>query len=199
MLGEDGPAPLHQGAQQFGARSLRQMIGDGAIGYVVRRLRLRRRAEGGWHVAAVDEDVAVADAGMELKPAAGDRAAESRVDCLDQRAAVLAGDVAGREVAHLPVLDRHEIAADGPVVGAEGNAHRGRFERRAAGVDLRADRSRTGSAWPRRWPESATAARCWTGRRRRCGRCGPCSACGRPATASCRPESLAARRHSRRE
>ncbi len=135
MVGEDGPAPLHQVAQQIAARPLRQMVGDRLVRDVVRRLRLRVGGEGGRLVGSENEDIAVADAAVEFEPAAGDGSAERGVDGLDERPAFLAGDVAGREVAHLAVLDVDEVAADRPVVGAERNAHRRGFERRPAGVD----------------------------------------------------------------
>jgi hypothetical protein len=72
---------------------------------------------------------------MKFEPPAWDGAAERGADGFDERSAFLAGDMASREVAHLAVFDVHQIAADRPVIRPQGNAHRGRFERRAAGVD----------------------------------------------------------------
>ena len=114
MIGKNGAAALHQVAQQVAARSLGQMVGDRLIGNVVRRLRLRFGGERGGFIRSIDEDVAIADAGMELQPAAGDGAAECGADGFDERSAFFAGDVAGREVAHLAVFDVDEIAADRP-------------------------------------------------------------------------------------
>ena len=101
----DGPAALHQLAQQSLPGPCGRWSAMGRSGNVVRRLRLRVGGEGGRLVGSKDEDVAIADAGVELEPAAGDGSAERRLDGLDQRPALLAGDVAGREVAHLAVLD----------------------------------------------------------------------------------------------
>ena len=67
---QDRPAALHQVAQQVAARPLRQVVGDRPVGNVVRRLRLAsRRRTGPAPSAAIDEDVAIADAGMEFEPA----------------------------------------------------------------------------------------------------------------------------------
>ena len=89
------------------------------------------------------ENVAIADARVEFKVHAdveagllrNKGAAQFLVDGRHQRPAVLRADVAGREVAHLLVLDVDQIATHRPVIGAEFQAHRGAFERRPTGVD----------------------------------------------------------------
>ena len=152
---QDGPTAFHEVAQQVTPRPLRQMVGDRLVRDVVRRLRLRVGGERRGFFRSENENIAVADAGMEFQSAAWDGAAERGVNGLDKRPAFFAGDVAGREVAHLAVLDMDEVAADGPVVGAERNAHRGGFERRPAGVDGEGVVAEQAEAWPRRWPASA--------------------------------------------
>jgi hypothetical protein len=139
MIGEQCPAARHQQIQEVGARSARQVAGDRLIGNIVGRLRLgvvRKRSV----AAAVDEDVAVADAGMKFErpfePAEADGAAEVRLECLDEFLAVVVRDVPGGEVAHLLAVDVNEIAANRPIALAERNAHRRRFERRPARVDF---------------------------------------------------------------
>ena len=56
------------------------------------------------------------------------------LDRLDQRPAFFAGDVPGGEVGEAPAADGHEVAAHGPVVGPERDAHRRGLQRRSAGV-----------------------------------------------------------------
>ena len=111
------------------------MADDGFVRDVVRRLRFRVGGERSGLIRSKNEDIAIADAGMKFEATAGDGTAERGADGFDERPAFLAGDVAGREVAHLPVFDAYQIATDGPVVRAEGNAHRSGFKRRPAGVD----------------------------------------------------------------
>ena len=106
MVGEHGPASLHQVAQQVAARPLGQMVGDRLVGNVVRRLRLRVGGERGRLVGSENEDIAITDAGMELQPAAAAMGPPSAAWTASiERPALLAGDVAGREVAHLAVFD----------------------------------------------------------------------------------------------
>src|SRR5260370_38502118 len=113
------------------------MVGQGAVGDVVGRLGARGGAEGsGLAGGPVDEDVTVTDAGVELQaPAVRQRAAEGGVQGLDEGPALLAGDVAGGEVAHGAVGDVDGGAAGGPVVGAEADGPRRRFQRGAAAVN----------------------------------------------------------------
>ena len=80
-------------------------VGDGLVREVARLAGL----------SAIDHQVAIADPGMELDVGP----AQARLDGLDQRAAFLARDMPGREIGQPAVVDRHEIAADGPVVGAQ--------------------------------------------------------------------------------
>ncbi len=59
------------------------------------------------------------------------------VDRLDDRMALFAGDVSGREVDHGPVVaDGHEVASEGDLVAGQLDPHRGRLDRRPAGVEL---------------------------------------------------------------
>src|SRR5262245_45578677 len=110
MVSEDRFASLHQVAEQLAAGAGREMIDSRLFGDSVRWLGLRRRGER--RGSAMHEDVAIADAGMEFEAIA----AELRLNGLDERAAVLVGDVAGGEVAHQAVFDGDEIAPNGPVV-----------------------------------------------------------------------------------
>ena len=78
MIAQDRPALLHQIAQQTRARPLRQMVRDRLVRDIVRRLRLRARRERSIS-AAIDQNIAIADARMKLESAlqafAADRAA----------------------------------------------------------------------------------------------------------------------------
>src|SRR5438094_345965 len=115
----------------------RQILGDGTIRDVVRRLCPRgciKRYAGTSSRPATDEQVAILHAGVKLE---AHRVATRGLHGLDEWPAFLAGDVSGGEVAHFLVLDRDEVAADGPVTGAQGNAHCGGLQGRAAGVDLK--------------------------------------------------------------
>ena len=64
-------------------------------------------------------------------------AAEFLLQRVDQFLAVFAGNVSGGEVAHVAIGSMHEIAADGPIVRPEADAHRSGLERRTAGIDLK--------------------------------------------------------------
>src|SRR5262249_37416835 len=117
--------------------TLRQRTRDRLIGNIMRRLRLCGRTEGSLCIRwAKDQNVAIADAGMKLKSSSGHRSAQLRLDSLDQCRAVLVCDVASREIAHLLVFDGDEIAADGPVVWPEWDAHGRGFQRGPPRVNL---------------------------------------------------------------
>ena len=132
---QDGLALLHERDEDRAAGAGRQVVGGRLVRDVVRRLALRpveRRRRG---VTAPDEDVAVAHSGVELQRPPGDfAAAEVPLDRRHQLAAVRAGDVPRREVAHPVVRRVDEVAPNRPVVRPERDAHRRGFERRAAGV-----------------------------------------------------------------
>ena len=96
-------------------------VGDGLVREP--RLRLVRPP-------SVDHQVAIADPGMELDVGPPQR----RLNGLDEHAALLVRDMPGGEIGQPAVVDRHEVAADGPVVGAQGHAHRRGLERCTPGV-----------------------------------------------------------------
>ena len=86
------------------------------------------------HVARHHDEVAVLDAGVEADAVAP--VAERGVERGDDRVALLAREVAGREVDHRAVgADRDEVAAVRDLVGRELDAHRRGLDRRAAGVE----------------------------------------------------------------
>jgi hypothetical protein len=87
----------------------------------------------GLPAAAPDHEVAIGHAGVELEL----RASQSFLQPRHDPPRVVGRYVAGREVAHHPVVDRHQVAAPGGVVGAQIDADVRRLERRAAGVDRR--------------------------------------------------------------
>ena len=62
------------------------------------------------------------------------RAAQLGLNRFHQRPALGAGDVAGREVGEPSVADRHQVAADRPVVGTELDAHGRGLQRSPARV-----------------------------------------------------------------
>src|SRR5205809_7144514 len=115
MPGPEAPRAFHQVAEH---------LGPGAVGEVPRhRLAgavVRRRGAHAALAAAPHEEVAVADAGVELEAVAAERA----IHVADDLRRLLARRVAGREVAHdlraaLGRLERHQVAAERDVVGAE--------------------------------------------------------------------------------
>src|SRR5205823_5566195 len=81
-------------------------------------------------VAAVDEEVAVGDAGVELEAGGGDGARQS----IDESFGVGVGDSAGGVVFHDAVNHGDEVAAEDPVGGGERDVLGGGFEGSAAGV-----------------------------------------------------------------
>ena len=83
-----------------------------------------------------------------LQPARDDLAVQG----LDQRPPLVARDVTRREVGHLAILDRHQIAAHRPVVRPQRHAHRHHLQRRTSPCSSAPGRSRTGSRSPRRSP-----------------------------------------------
>ena len=102
----------------------------GAAGEVV-----GRHALGVAEVARDHAEVAVLDAGVEAHAVAP--VPERVVERGDDHVALLAGDVAGREVDHRAgVVDGDEVAPVRDLVGREVDAHRRRLDRRATGVEL---------------------------------------------------------------
>ena len=76
---------------------------------------------------------------MELRgylPPSGNGPPSSSGERVDQRLAVLVGDVPGGEVVHLPVVDGTRLQRMAQSLRAELDAHGRGFERRPAGVDL---------------------------------------------------------------
>src|SRR5207237_10229822 len=104
---------LQQVAEHRGPGTLGEMPRNRLVGEVVRRL--------GAHAALAatpHEEVAIADAGMELEPLAAERAAEVAHDL----GRLLRRRMAGREVARAlsapPArLERHQVSAEGNAVG----------------------------------------------------------------------------------
>ena len=133
MLRKDGQRVAHQLVEQIAARTTRIVVQNRLVGQVVRR---RGSGVGGKGDRLLrcphDQQVAVADARVELEPAAS----HLFLQRAQQRGGVFAGNVAGGEVAHHLLLDGHQVAPHGPVGRPEFDPLRRRFERRAAGVVL---------------------------------------------------------------
>ena len=139
MLAENVPAALHQTPQQRAAGALGQVRGNGPVGNVVWRLRFCLPGEGRGSRAAINENISITNARMKFQGGRWMRprkhAAQGRLDRFDERAALGIRDMAGREVAHGIVVNRHKIAADSPVIRAKRDSHGSRFEGRPAGID----------------------------------------------------------------
>ena len=108
---------------------LRQIFAGRLLGDFVRRL-------GGdveFFMPAIDQQVAIAHAGVELEAR---RMSRSRASSRDEPLRLGVGDPAGGVVLHDAVDDGDEIAAEDPVGRRERNALGRRFERRPAGVIL---------------------------------------------------------------
>src|SRR5260370_39621671 len=91
MVAPDIPAALHQTLQQIAARSLGQMVGDGLVRNVVRRLRFGGRRKRRPASRPVNQDIAVTGGRMKLQPpgtaAFGEEAAHLLLKRLDPGAA----------------------------------------------------------------------------------------------------------------
>ena len=131
MVGEDRLARLHQSMQHVAARPLRQVVGDRLVGDVVRRLRLRARR--GATSADLPRQTRMlrycTPAWNSSTPPADFLPAEFVLKGLDELRPSSLEMCPAVKSSHVAVGDVDEVAADGPVVGAEVNAHRGGFER----------------------------------------------------------------------
>ncbi|MCU0225524.1 MAG: hypothetical protein MUF27_15960 [Acidobacteria bacterium] len=127
VIGQQGGGTLHQVVDPLRARAARPVVRDRLVRDVVRRLaaQLHRRGVG------QQQQVAIRDAGVELAPLRAERGAEVGHDPVG----LGLRDVAGGEVLHPAVLDRHQVAAEDHLVRARAQPLGGGLDRRAAGVE----------------------------------------------------------------
>lgn len=126
VAGEDFAGLLHDADDPVGAGAVGHIVGDVAIGDIMRRGALELS------VGSVvgDHEVAVGDAGVEAEASP----AEFFVEVGDEQVGFALGDVAGGEVLHDFVDDGDEVATEDELVGADVDIAGGCFERGAAGV-----------------------------------------------------------------
>src|SRR5262245_9918253 len=92
---------VHQVAKQLDTRSGRTIVGNKFVRNVVWRLGLGLCSERSGLLAAINKDVAITHAGIELEfLSRRDRATQRSLDCSDQILAFLIANVPRREVAH---------------------------------------------------------------------------------------------------
>ena len=156
----------------------------------------RARRAAGRPAAAIDQQVPIADARMELKSLA----AQFLLGGLRCSSAASAEEMwPGREALHHLVFDGDQIAADGPIVRAQLDSLGGGLQGGPAGemldrvVAQQAQIGRVGAG------RQASRAYGWRGRPRRPPPRRPSPESWRPEAASCRRATLAARRRNRRE
>ena len=134
MIGKNAAALFHQPSQQIAARAARIIVQHRFIGQIVRRrgagvVRKRRRL----FRPAIHQQIAIADAGIKLQPLAADAVP---APWPSRSRGFLGRNMPGGEIAHRLVFDRHQIAANGPIVRAKLNSLRRGFQRRTAGEML---------------------------------------------------------------